>query len=66
MEEIELEKTIAGVGFVGKGEVKRLEAVKFKNGKIAYLDGQTVHSVESEAALEEYPNLKIVKKAESA
>jgi len=62
MEEIEIQKTIPGVGFTGKDEVKQLEAVKFKNRKIAYLDGQTIRSLESEAALEEYPDLKIVKK----
>jgi len=62
MEEIEIQKTVQGCGFTAKPEVKTLEAVKFKNGKIAYLDGQTIHSLESEAALEEYPDLKIVKK----
>ena len=61
MEEIKIEKTVHGVGFVGKPEVKELEAVKFKNGKIAYLDGQEIRSLESEAAIEDYPNLKIVK-----
>lgn len=66
MEEITIEKTTPGVGFVGKPEVKTLEAVKFKNGKIAYLDGQTIRSFESEAALEDYPLFKIVKPLEGA
>ncbi len=64
MEEIEIQKTVNGCGFTAKSEVKQLEAVKFKNGKIAYLDGQSVLSLDSEAAIEEHPDLKIVKKAE--
>ncbi len=63
MEEIEIQKTINGVGFTAKPEVKILEAVKFSNGKIAYLDGQTLYTLASEAAFEEYPNLTVVKKA---
>ncbi len=62
MEEIEIQKTINGIGFIAKPEVKILEAVKFSNGKIAYLDGQTVRSLDSESAFEEYPNLVVVKK----
>jgi len=63
MEEIEIQKTINGMGFIARPEVKILEAVKFSNGKIAYLDGQTLYTLASEAAFEEYPNLTVVKKA---
>lgn len=66
MEEIVVQKTTPAMGFVGKPEVKNLEAVKFANGKIAYADGQTVCSLNSESAIEDYPHLKIVKKAKKA
>ncbi len=66
MEPIEIEKTTNNCGFTAKAEVKVLEAVKFKNGKIAYLDGQSILSLESEAAIEDYPNLKIMKPTENS
>ncbi len=60
MEEIRVQKTNKTIGFINKPDVRLLEAVRFSNGKIAYLDGQTVRVLDSEAAAEDYPDLKIV------
>lgn len=62
MKKIEIQKTVKPFGF-GKSEQKTLEAVKFKNGKIAYLDDDEIRTLNSVDDLKSSSDLKIVEKA---